>query len=206
MGQNTSPAVMAQRQEAHDSLDDFPTPPWAVRSFCRWLQPDPAWKVWEPAANRGYMAGALAEFFDQVEGSDVHDYGAGFPLYDFLMFGEPLHRPDWIITNPPFRLAEEFVDRALGIASDGVAIIVRSVWSEGSGRFERIFRDRPPAWILQHVHRVPMVRGRYDPEASTATSYSWFVWRQEGERQTRFGWLPEGRSDLYVPGDEIISH
>jgi hypothetical protein len=27
--QNTSYAVMAQRIEAQDSLDDFPTPPWA---------------------------------------------------------------------------------------------------------------------------------------------------------------------------------
>lgn len=196
---------MAQRQEAHDSLDDFPTPPWAVRSFCRWLKPDPTWAVWEPAANRGFMTRALAEYFDQVEGSDVHDYGAGFPLHDFLMFGEPLHRPDWIITNPPFRLAEEFVDRALDVATVGVAIIIRSVWSEGAGRFERVFRDRPPAWILQHVHRVPMVKGRYDPEASTATSYSWFVWRKPREFRTQFGWLPEGRTDLYRPGDERLT-
>lgn len=31
MSQNTSHAVMQQRHEAHDSLDDFPTPPWAGR-------------------------------------------------------------------------------------------------------------------------------------------------------------------------------
>ena len=28
--QNTSHAVMAQRTEAKDSLDNFPTPPWAT--------------------------------------------------------------------------------------------------------------------------------------------------------------------------------
>lgn len=33
MSQNTSHAVMAQRAEAHDSLDDFPTPPWATRAL-----------------------------------------------------------------------------------------------------------------------------------------------------------------------------
>src|SRR6476620_5893339 len=32
-GQNTSHAVMAQRYEAKDSLDDFPTPPWANRGL-----------------------------------------------------------------------------------------------------------------------------------------------------------------------------
>jgi hypothetical protein len=31
--QNTSHAVMAQRNEAKDSLDDFPTPPWATRTL-----------------------------------------------------------------------------------------------------------------------------------------------------------------------------
>ena len=31
--QNTSHAVMAQRAEAFDSLDDFPTPPWATRAL-----------------------------------------------------------------------------------------------------------------------------------------------------------------------------
>ena len=33
MKQNTSYAVMAQRAEAKDSLDDFPTPPWATRAL-----------------------------------------------------------------------------------------------------------------------------------------------------------------------------
>ena len=33
MVQNTSHAVMAQRIEAADSPDDFPTPPWATRAL-----------------------------------------------------------------------------------------------------------------------------------------------------------------------------
>src|SRR3546814_6501707 len=35
VSQNTSHAVMAQRVEAHDSLDYFPTPPWATRALIR---------------------------------------------------------------------------------------------------------------------------------------------------------------------------
>ena len=31
--QNTSHAVMAKRFEENDSLDDFPTPPWATRAL-----------------------------------------------------------------------------------------------------------------------------------------------------------------------------
>jgi hypothetical protein len=28
---------MQRRHEAHDSLDDFPTPPWATRALCERL-------------------------------------------------------------------------------------------------------------------------------------------------------------------------
>ena len=38
--QNTSHAVMAQRFEAKDSLDDFPTPPWATRALLEHVIPD----------------------------------------------------------------------------------------------------------------------------------------------------------------------
>ena len=201
--QNTSHAVMAQRVEAHDSLDDFPTPPWATRAFCEWLRPTPNATVWEPAANRGYMVRPVQEYFGTVWGSDVHDYGAGFQTHDFLMPGYPLHDPQWIITNPPFRLAAEFVERGLEIATGGVAIIVRSVWAESAGRYDKLFRDNPPAWVLQHVHRVPMVKGRYDPKASTATGYSWFVWDCAGVwgAGTQLGWLPQSKSQLFQASD-----
>lgn len=206
MSQNTSHAVMAQRVEAHDSLDDFPTPPWAVRAFCEWLDVGPDATVWEPAANRGYMVKALKEYFRTVHASDVHDYGAGYPVHDFLMPGDPLHRPHWVITNPPFRLATDFVERGLDCATCGVAVIVRSVWAESMGRYKRLFKNNPPTWIGQHVHRVPMVKGRYDPKASTATGYSWFVWDKEDawDTDTRFGWIPESKSDLYREGDEYV--
>lgn len=204
--QNTSYAVMAQRVEPHDSLDDFPTPPWAVRSFCEWLDPDRTASVWEPAANRGYMVHALSDYFGTVYASDVHDYGAGFEVYDFLMPGSPPYSPQWVITNPPFRLAGEFVKRGLEVA-DGVAVIVRSVWAESQTRYHSIFNKTPPNWILQHVNRVPMVKGRYDPAASTATGYSWFVWSSDlwGTGETRFGWLPYSRADLFCESDAIMA-
>jgi hypothetical protein len=90
MTQNTSHAVMTQRSEPHDSLDDFPTPPWAVRAFLEWLDPRPTAICWEPAANRGYMVKALRERFAAVYASDVHDYCVGFHVHDFLMPGAAL--------------------------------------------------------------------------------------------------------------------
>lgn len=206
MGQNVSTAVMQRRVEAHDSLDDFPTPPWATRALCEWLRdreghPLASMTVREPAANRGYMARPLAEYFGTVEASDVHDYGAGYPVRDFL-FPEPLAPVNWTITNPPFRLAEQFIQRALSTSDEGVAVIVRSAFLEGVGRFERLFHQEPPALVLQFAERVPMVKGRFDPQATTATSYAWLIW-MPGSKRARLAWIPPCRKRLERAGDTL---
>jgi hypothetical protein len=62
--------------------------------------------------------------------------------------------------------------RALDLANDGVAVLVRTQWIEGASRYWQLFRDRPPALFAPFVERVPMVKGRWDPDASTATAYA----------------------------------
>lgn len=205
MGQNTSSAVMQQRSEPHDSLDDFPTPPWATRALCELLAMHHtdigAMTVWEPACNRGHMARPLAEYFGSVIASDIHDYGYAehVDTRDFL-FPHDWLGIDWIITNPPFRLAEQFIQRGLEIAYEGVAVLVRSSFIESVGRYERLFKDNAPTIVAQFVERVPMVRGRYDPKASTATSYCWLIWIKGHDRLPTH-WIAPCRKRLERPTD-----
>lgn len=205
MSQNTSSAVMQQRAEPHDSLDFFPSPPWSTRALCEWLSHRTtlsAYSVWEPACGDGAMARPLGEFFGNVYASDVHSYGFG-EVRDFLipMQGEQQH--DWIITNPPFRLGEQFVRRALDVAMDGVAMLVRTAFLEGIGRHASLFKPHPPIYVLQFTERVPMFKGRLDPTGSTATAYCWIVWdaRPQGHVETQFRWIPPCRRRLERDGD-----
>lgn len=207
MAQNRSTAVMQRRREAHDSLDDFPTPPWATRALCEWLcrrgEDLPSFTCREPAANRGHMVRPLREYFAEVAASDVHDYGAGFALRDYL-FGPPPPRVHYTITNPPFRLAEQFIERAAATSDFGFAVLVRSAFLEGVGRYERLFRPNPPSHILQFTERVVMHRGRLAPKGSSATAYCW-VGRYDGGLYQgdppHFHWLPPCRKRLERPGD-----
>lgn len=167
----------------HLHLGYFPTPPWATRALLEYVIPDAGGFAWEPAAGDGHMAAVLGERFDEVWRSDVHDYGCNHATGSFVGVGldvvpAPEPRPDWIITNPPFRLAAEFAERGLHEAQCGVALLVRTAWLEAEERYERLFRDSPPAIVAQFVERVPMTVGRWDPEAGTATSYAWVVWRR----------------------------
>lgn len=196
MNQNISHAVMAQRVEPNDSLDFFPTPPWATRALCEWLKqrsPEPQFcTAWEPACGEGHMARPLAEYFQSVIASDVHPYGYGF-VDDFL-FPAAEHEADWIITNPPFRLGEQFAATACAKARVGVALLVRTVFLEGGGRWRGLYDRTPPTDVLIFCERVPMLKGRLDRAASSATSYSWIVWRQmERVRgESSLHWIPPG--------------
>ncbi len=213
-GQNTSSAVMAQRKEPHDSLDDFPTMPWGTRAVIEYAiigqgeRRDTLAKMscWEPAANRGFMARPLAEYFKTVHTSDVHDYGAGYDVHDFLQPYTPkcIKRIDWVFTNPPFRIAKQFIQRGLEIARVGVAVVVRTSFLESKDRYENLYRDTPPNIVAPFVERIPMFKGRIDPAGSTATSYAWLIWQKRPPvpgRGTQLIWIPPCRKALEREGD-----
>ncbi len=196
--QNTSHAVMAQRVEAKDSPDDFPTPPWATRALLEHIIGEHDLKnqiCLEPACGAGHMVKPLKEYFGEVRFGDAYDYGFG-PVRDFLTYPYETNAVDWVITNPPFRLAEEFVLRALTVARHGVAILARTVFLESSGRYNRIFLDNPPSKFAQFAERVPMVKGRLDMKATTATGYAWLVWEKSSTGYPRLMWIPPCRKRL----------
>jgi hypothetical protein len=216
MVQNRSSAVMQQRTEAHDSLDDFATPPWATRAaieivgrYCYLRERS----VREPCANRGYMVRPLQEYFGTVIPSDVHDYGSGYPLMDYL-WPHNMLAADWTFMNPPFNLAERFINMSFSTPHwTGTAAIVRTSFVEGAQRYKLLFRDRPPTLIAQFCERVIMSKGApRDPDKlywdgaqwkkpSTATSYAWLFWLK-GIPPQPFHWIAPGtRKRLTRPGD-----
>lgn len=205
MAQNRSSAVMAQRRDPLDALDFYPTPPWATRTLvehviaARWPGPPlHGWRVWEPACGRGHMGLVLEEYGADVALSDVHDYRTpGQRVGSFVGEGIDVLSAPWtgidaIITNPPFNLAVEFALRAIRTA-DVTALLVRTAWLEGADRYDTLFAPHPPTIIAQFAERVPMVKGRWDPEASTATAYAWVVWINGALTPTRFQWIPPGQ-------------
>lgn len=202
-------AVASKRLSNKESLDDFPTPPWAARALVEHvIGPERVSDLscWEPAANRGYMAKALKEYFTYILESDIHDYTGFGVTMDFLSaVPQESFRPGWIVTNPPFNKAHQFIEKAQTIAADGVAMLVRTSFLEGVMRYQTLFMVNPPDVVAQFSERVPMVQGRCDPKASTATSYAWLVWYidsiKEANRKTILRWIPPCRKQLERPGD-----
>ncbi|MFN4176444.1 MAG: hypothetical protein ACK4F1_05765 [Phenylobacterium sp.] len=174
-------------------LEYFPTPPWAARAggeLINAIDPPPAsgkWWCWEPAAGGGHMVQGLGDYFQYVFATDIHDHGAD--LHRSLDFLSPeadaFDQVDWIVTNPPFAKAAEFVAAGLRRARRGVAILARTALLESGRRYPMFFpgADQPKGTAALYAlapffERVPMTLGRWDPKASTATAYAWFVWMQ----------------------------
>ncbi len=195
--QNTSHAVMSQRHEPILSDDNFPTPPWATRALLLYGIPYDNFHIQsclEPACGDGHMAKVLQTYFNSVDAFDVNEK-YGYERRNFLTSNYKNY--DWVITNPPFNFAEKFIHKALTIADRGVAILARTTFLESVGRFERLFNSTPPTIFAQFVERVPMVKGRLDKNATTATGYAWFIWLKSlPNLSPKLVWIPPCRKQL----------
>lgn len=201
-------AVAAIRDKKKTKIDDYPTPCWATRALIEKVLhvnniATNEQSVWEPSANRGYMVRPLEEYFGFVTKSDKFDYDNRWPVLDFLSVNTHEVPPtDWVITNPPFSLAQEFIEQGLRVSRVGVAVLVRTAFVESIHRYEKLFSVNPPTAICQFVERVPMVNGRMDKKSTTATSYSWLVWLKQAPSQAPiFLWIPPCRKELERDGD-----
>ncbi|WP_228069045.1 hypothetical protein [Marivivens aquimaris] len=218
-------ATMSRRHEALDSLDDFPTPPWATRAVIDHLKRrgvPVGGVVAEPCANRGYMVRPLWEAFDTVIASDVHDYGMGYEVRDYLD-GKPKPPVDWTFINPPFNEALAFIQEALLTSTVGVAAFLRLSFLETQERYRDLYAANAPSRVIIHSDRVVIHKGRVpspnvkeaviDPKTgqtvmrapTTATAYCWLIFERGNTRHTTLEWLPPSRR-LFEQPDDYTPH
>jgi hypothetical protein len=162
--------------------DLYETPPAAVEALIR-VEALPA-RIWEPACGRGAIVNVLRARGHAVTASDLVDYGIpitaeGHYLRDFLT---ECHAPvgtDTIVTNPPFKIAGEFVEHAIELCPR-VFMLLRLAFLE-SERRTRILEGRGLARIHVFRNRLPMMHrdGWSGPRASSGMSFAWFCWDRE---------------------------
>lgn len=174
-----------------DRGDDFyATPPEAVASLlaveAKWL---PRGTIWEPACGDGAIVLPLRAAGHSVFASDLVDRGCpGSEVSDFLA-GRPRPYHDAVITNPPFKLAREFVDTALEHAPY-VAMLLRLAFLEGGAR-KPWFQSGSLARVHISSRRLPMMHrdGWTGPKAGSAVCHAWFVWDKRHEGRPEIQWF-----------------
>ena len=135
--------------------------------------------IWEPAAGRGAIASVLREAGHRVLASDLVDYGEPSirPECDFLLELNPPIGIEAIVTNPPFKLADQFVRHAITLVPR-VYMLLRLAFLEGMERSDIL--DGPLARVWVFRNRLPRMHrnGWTGPRASSTIAFAWFVFEQ----------------------------
>lgn len=146
--------------------------------------------VWEPACGDGAISRVLVDQGYDVVSTDLIDRGYGLHRRDFLFEQDLLAGS--IVTNPPFKLADEFVLHALHLGAVKVAIFMRTAWLEGRERHRRLWGPHPPIRVWQFSGRQTLWRGDdVNPgDRGGAIAFAWFVWERGYTGAPALGWLP----------------
>jgi len=147
--------------------------------------------IWECASGDGAMAEAIMKYTEAnpVMSSDIREDVYGRGGVNFLKSNE---KAENIITNPPYRYAKEFVLKAKEQASQKVAMLLKLVFLESSGRYE-MFRDK--AFPLKKVYvfckRQKIYAKGIIGKNSGLIAYAWFVWDKNYKGKPTIEWIPE---------------
>lgn len=160
--------------------DDFyATPAWCTRAIVRRLFIGSKDDVLDPCSGDGAIMKVVREMCPNtsVRGIEIDPHRAelsGAEAGDALSID--WRRPHWVITNPPFSLAMEFVQRAHEqcISSGGnVAMLLRLPWLASQKRAEWLRAHTPSVYVLPK-------RPSFTGKGTDATDYAWMVWSGNG--------------------------
>lgn len=170
----TSTDIVTNRSSKQRHKQDFyKTPPLATLAFIRACNWSEAASVWDPAAGEGHLVDVFnACNWQKTITSDINS-GEDFLLQKEL-------RADFICTNPPFRLAAEFIEHAWKLRPNGFAFLLKANYWNAAKRGP-LFRQYPPQKIMAVSWRLDFTRAKGAPPMDCI----WVEWNPLlGKRQT----------------------
>ena len=188
--------MVARRSSYNETMDFFPTPPYATRALFRYLLPAfehwetaEAHSIWDPACGAGHMSEVFREYgFCQVISSDIEDYGYD-RMDEKVPFQHSKKTADLIVTNPPYGDMAAFVDHGLNKSNVGLALLTRIQFLEGQNRYQNFFKTRPPTIVGVFADRIPFKKNMVVPKAPKMFTHCWVVWL-EGAQPQPLRWIP----------------
>ena len=132
--------------------------------------------------------GSVGKHGYDVRKSDIIDR-IGNERLDFLSCTE--HWYGDIITNPPYRVAKEFVEKSLDVVEEGhkVAMLLKLTFLEGQER-RKLFERTPPSRIWVFSKRINCAKnGDFVRQGNGAICYAWFIFEKEFNGTPTIHWI-----------------
>jgi hypothetical protein len=153
--------------------DYYPTPPEVTIALLDYLNLPLNTTIWEPACGQGHMVKVMVERGYDVDASDI------LTGKDFLTSGDLA--ADWIISNPPFYIAEDFIRHAAELWPCGFAFLLKSQYWHSSKRL-KLFNGIRPTAILPLTWRPDFLFGA--KSGSPTMEVLWTVWGRKDVKET----------------------
>ncbi len=143
-------------------------------------------RIWECACGEGHLSKVFTEHGYQVLSTDLVDRGFGITGIDFLRVND-----QWdgdIVTNPPYSLAQEFIEHAMDIVKEGskVCMFLRLQFLESQKR-QIMFNKYPPKRIWVSSSRIKCGRNGDFSGSSSMLCQAWYIFEKgyQGEMVTK---------------------
>lgn len=163
---NNSAIIGAGEAKKRAKLDYYPTPPDVTVALLDFLQIPKSATIWEPACGEHAMADVMCERGYTVYATDIRDG------VDFLTTDIP-SGVDWIITNPPFSLAEDFIERCTDHHVPFALLLKSQYWH--AAKRANLFMRYPPSYILPLTWRPD-----FTGQGASLMDVMWCVWDYKG--------------------------
>ena len=141
----------------------------------------------EPCVGGGHIAEIIKKYYpnNKFVGYDLIDRGYSNTIVsDYLTNDFKNEKYDSIITNPPYSLAQEFLEKSMSILNKNgkVAMFLKIQFLEGVAR-KAMFDKYPPKYIYVFTKRQnPLRNGSPVDENGKAWAstmcFAWFVWEE----------------------------
>lgn len=167
--------------------DYYATDPIAAKLLLE-VEPELS-NIWEPACGEGHLAHVFDEAEKLGKATDLINRGYG-DVEDFLLNNKPYHNGD-IVTNPPYKYAQEFVEHALSKVDEGrkVCMFLKVLFLETQKR-KSLFTKYPPNVIYVSSSRINCAKnGDFKTYNSSAIAYAWYVWIKGYKDETVVKWI-----------------
>ena len=146
--------------------DDFQTPVYVLEPLYKYIERFKT--IWEPASGEGNIVRALLDHGHNVAASDI----LIGEQYNFLTYDYNKDDFDAIITNPPYSLKNEFLERCYEIGKPFALLLPLTALE--TARRQRLFKTYGIELILfdKRINYITPSKGK---SASWFAS-AWFTW------------------------------
>ena len=176
--------------------DFYATDPETLKLFLYEFWKDNSFEgdILEPACGQGHISKTLEEMLPSfnIISTDLIDRGYGQGGIDFLTYdyGRTFGT---VITNPPFSLAKEFIEKGLEVSKKYVIMLCKIQLLEGVKRKD-MFLNTPLKYVYVHTTRQATWKGGKPTDSkgkkwATTMCLAWFVWDKEYIGEPIIRWI-----------------